>query len=126
MATFRQMLIRSNAEIKLDRADRISKAAWRAHSKLIMDLEAKRDAILEVMEAAKDLSTSNSRDSLNAINSFDAEAWVRNYHQNSVELELIERELKIAQANFDQLFDPSIDTDTGEVDIELPSGKKAE
>jgi len=124
MATFRSMLIRSNADIKMDRADRISKAAHRAYTKLVMDLEAKRDAIIESIEASKDLSTSNSRDDLNTINNFDSERWVAKYQANAVELELCDRELKIAAGQFAELFDYDLDEDTGEVTAKLPSDKK--
>jgi len=122
--TFRGMLIRSNADIKLDKADRISKAAHRAYTKLVMDLEAKRDAIIESIEASKDISTSNSRDDMNAISNFDSERWVAKYQANSVELELCERELAIAAANFGELFDYDVDESTGEVTEKLPSDKK--
>ncbi len=123
--TFRSMLIRSNADIKLDRADRISKSANRAYTKLVMDLEAKRDAIIESIEASKDLSTSNSRDDLNTINNFDSERWVAKFQANSVELELCDRELAIAAGNFAELFDYSVDEESGEVSQDLPSkGKK--
>ncbi len=124
MATFKQMLVRSNQDIKLDRADRIAKGAHRAYTKLIMDLEAKRDNILEAIEASKDLSTSNSRDSLNAVNDFDAERWVAKYQANAVELELCTRELKIATEMFDELFAPEADEETGEVIVEVPSDDK--
>jgi len=124
MSSFKQMLIRSNQEIKMDRADRIAKGAYRAYYKLIMDLEAKRDAVIESVEASKDLSTSNSRDSMNAIDSFDAERWVAKYQANSVELELVERELKIANDNFNELFAAEVDMETGEVDPGLPSDSK--
>ena len=124
MATFRSMLIRSNSDIKMDRADRISKAAHRAYTKLVMDLEAKRDAIIESIEASKDLSTSNSRDDLNTINNFDSERWVAKYQANAVELELCERELNIAAEKFTELFDYNVDETTGEVSQELPSDKK--
>lgn len=123
--TFKAMLIRSNSDIKLDRADRISKGAHRAYTKLLMDLEAKQDAIIESIEASKDLSTSNSRDSMNAIDSFDAERWVSKFQANSVELELVGREIKIAEDNFGELFHDDVDTETGEVLQDLPSsGKK--
>ncbi len=125
MSTFKSLLIRSNKDIQLDRADRIAKSAHRAYTKLLMDLEAKRDGIIEAIEFSKDISTSNDRNSLNAIESFDSERWVAKYQTNSVELELCERELKIAAGNFNELFDMDVDTETGEVMQDLPSkGKK--
>lgn len=122
--SFRSMLIRSNADIKLDRADRISKSAYRAYTKLVMDLEAKRDAIIESIEASKDLSTSNSKDDINTINNFDSERWVSKYQANAVELELCDRELAIASKNFSILFDMDVDEETGEVSPKHPSDKK--
>jgi len=124
MATFKQMLVRSNTEIKAERADRIAKGAHRAYVKLVMDLEAKRDNILEAIEASKDLSTSNDRNSMNAIESFDAERWVSKFQANAVELELCTRELAIAEGQFGELFLAEVDEATGEIVTELPSGKK--
>jgi len=124
MATFREMLIRSNDSIKMDRADRLAKSAYRAQTKLVMDLEAKRDNIIEAIESSKDISTSNSKDTINTVEAFDPERWVSRYQQNCVELELCTKELEIAQTNMLNLFNLSVDTDTGEVLQELPSDKK--
>lgn len=121
--TFKQMLTRGNADIQEQRAERIAKAAFRAYTKVTMDLEAKRDNILEAIEASKDLSTSNSKDSVNKIDNFDAERWVSRFQANAIELELCEKELNIARTQFNSLFDMSIDFETGEVTQELPSKK---
>jgi hypothetical protein len=124
MATFKEMLIRSNDSIKLDRADRLAKSAYRAQSKLVMDLEAKKDNIIEAIESSKDISTSNSKDTINTVEAFDPERWVSRYQQNSVELELVTKELEIATGNFASLFGHSVDEATGEVLQELPSDAK--
>jgi len=118
--TFVELLKRGNSEIKSDRADRIAKGAFRAYTKLVMDLEAKRDNILEAIEASKDLSTSNSVNSINAIRDFDAERWTKRFQDNAVELELCERELVIASGCFNELFGGEINFETGEVS-EVPS-----
>jgi hypothetical protein len=113
--TFKQMLTRGNSDIQEQRAERIAKAAYRAYSKVVMDLEAKRDNILEAIEASKDLSTSNSRDSINRVDNFDAERWVSRFQANALELELVEKELQIASKQFSVLFHEEVNTDTGEI-----------
>lgn len=123
MATFKEMLIRSNEDIKLDRADRLAKGAYRAQYKLVLDLSAKVDNIVEAIEASKDISTSNSKDTINTVENFDAERWVARYQNNCVELKLAKEELKIAEENLHALFNLSVDTETGEVKQELPSDK---
>ena len=124
MATFKEMLIRSNEDIKLDRADRLAKGAYRAQYKLVMDLEAKRDNIVEAIESSKDISTSNSKDTINTVENFDAERWVARFQSNCVELRLCTEELNIASTNLQDLFNMSVDTETGEVLQELPSDSK--
>ena len=103
-SSFLSILARSNASIKNDRAVRIANGALRAQQKLLMDLEARREQIIETLEASKDLSTSNDRNALNAIESFNAERWVNTFQENSVDLEVVDRELAIAKTNFDLLF----------------------
>ena len=102
--TFLSTLVRSNSQIKFDRALRFAAAAERDATKLIYDLEAKRDNILEVLDASKDLSTSNDRNTLNVVEQFKSAEWIQRFHKNRVDLRLINEELEIAREMYDELF----------------------
>ena len=101
---FSQILSRSGAEVRADRANRFNKAGYRAMKKAIMDMEAKRDAIEEAISASLDLSTSNDRNSINAIEAFDAESWCNRMVSNRIALRRANEELQEANEVFDEYF----------------------
>jgi len=104
MSKFSQILSRSNVQIRSDRARRFNKGGYRAMKKLIMDMEAKRDAIEEAISASLDLSTSNDRNSINAIEAFNAEAWCKRIVDNKIALRISNEELQEANKVFDEYF----------------------
>jgi hypothetical protein len=119
---FVNMLKRSNIEVQDARANRIAKGVYKEQQRIIDDLDSKRDAVLEVIEASQDLSTSNSKDSVNRVDNFDAKNWCARMQANSINLVKLDEELAIARFNMDELFDMElVDLATGEV---LPETKK--
>jgi hypothetical protein len=116
---FVDMLKRSNIEVQDARANRVAKAVYKSQQRIIDNLDSKRDILLEVIEASQDLSTSNSKDSVNRIDSFEADSWTMKFQANSVALVKVTEELAIARANMTEMFDMElVDLETGEVLLE--------
>ena len=92
---FFNQLVRSNDKIKKDRAMRVANASYREVNRFVMDLEAQKEAIEEILSSAMDLSTSNDRNSINAIDSFDANGWVSKIVKNRLQLKIVNEKLAV-------------------------------
>lgn len=102
---FAEILSRSNASIRTDRAKRISDAVSDAQDKLIMDINADIRKQENELDAMMDLSSSNLRTSLNVIDpAFSADDFIRKVQELKVGIELKKQELKIAKETKSDLF----------------------
>ena len=102
---FFNTLVRTNSEIKRDRAARVANGAKRSVDQKVMELEAQKEAVEEAISAAVDLSTSNSRDSINAIDAFEAEGWADKINTNRLQLKILNEKLDVAYALRTEFFE---------------------
>jgi len=110
------ILSRSGKEVSDARAERFSRRGDQAMKRSIMTLEAERDALEEALDAALDINTSNDRNSINAIENFDADGWAHKMVNNRIKLRIINEKLQEANKVFTEFFTVGdIDLDTGEV-----------
>jgi hypothetical protein len=105
VSKFADILARSNASIREDRARRIAEAVSDAQDKIIMDLNAEIRKRENELDAMMDLSTSNLKTSMNVISpDFDAESYVKKINQLYVEIETKRMELEIIKEVKADLF----------------------
>ena len=112
---FMTILSRSGKEVSAARAERFSRRGEQAMRRSIMSYEAERDALAEAIDAAMDINTSNDRNSINAIESFDADAWATKMVANRVKLRVTNERLQEAIKVYDEFFNDGFDESTGEV-----------
>ena len=105
ISKFADILSRSSASIRIDRAKRISDAVSDAQDKLIMDINAEIRKKENELDAMMDLSTSNLKSSLNVIDTnFSAEEFCNKLNELKVGIELKKQELRIAKQTKEELF----------------------
>lgn len=83
--------------------------------RVIMTHEAERDALAEAIDSAMDINTSNDRNSINAIESFDADAWAAKMTANRIKLRVTNEKLQEAVKVYDEFFVDGFDEATGEI-----------
>ena len=108
---FLNTLVRSNAQIKQDRAVRISNGAYREVNRIVMEMEAQKEAIEEAISAATDLSTSNDRNSINAIDAFDAAGWASKIIENELQLKIVNEKLAVAHGLRAKFFEEDVEAE---------------
>lgn len=105
MSKFKKFLSRFGEAAYKSRAERILKQAKSAQTDLIRGLESKiielENHLEDLLDVAPDSTTST------VVKSIDAKKIVTRYHEVSVELEMVKRELGVAKANTDVLFGSS-------------------
>jgi hypothetical protein len=105
VSKFADILARSNASIREDRARRIAEAVSDAQDKIIMDMNAEIRKRENELDAMMDLSTSNLKTSMNVISpDFDAESYVKKINQLYIEIETKRMELEIIKEVKADLF----------------------
>ena len=105
VSKFADILARSNASIREDRARRIAEAVSDAQDKIIMDMNAEIRKRENELDAMMDLSTSNLKTSMNVISpDFDAESYVKKINQLYIEIETKRMELEIIKEVKSDLF----------------------
>lgn len=92
---FYNKLVRTNTQIKADKARRFAEGAADAAQMAIMKMEAEKRAIEEAIAAGSDISTSNDRNALNALESFNAASWFETLAANKLQLKIIEEKLDV-------------------------------
>lgn len=119
---FMTILSRTGREVSAARAERFSRRGEQAARRVIMTYEAERDALAEAIDSAMDINTSNDRNSINAIESFDADAWATKMIANRIKLRVTNEKLQEAVKVYDEFFVDGFDEATGEI-ITSPSKK---
>ncbi len=113
---FQSILSRSGKEVSDARAERFSRRGDQAMKRSIMTYEAERDALEEALDAALDINTSNDRNSINAIENFDADGWAQKMVSNRIKLRIINEKLQEANGVYEEFFTIGhVDNATGEV-----------
>ncbi len=112
---FMSILSRTGQEVSAARAERFSRRGEQAMRRNIMVYEAERDALAEAIDSAMDINTSNDRNSINAIESFDADSWAAKMVANRIKLRVTDEKLQEAIKVYDEFFVDGFDSATGEV-----------
>lgn len=105
MGRFKRNLIRSNREVKIERAEMADRTLERAMKNIIWDLEAQRDQVKNIIDGVMDISTSNDRNTINTLDVFDGPSMASKMKANWTELRLINEQLRDAHDLYDFLFD---------------------
>ena len=92
---FYNKLVRTNTQIKADKARRFAEGAADAAQMAIMKMEGEKRAIEEAIAAGSDISTSNDRNALNALEAFDANSWFSTLAANRLQLKIINEKLEV-------------------------------
>lgn len=107
MSKFKKFLSRFGEDAYKSRAERILKQAQSAQTDLIRGLESKiielENQLEDLLDVAPDSTTST------VVKSIDAKKIVTRYHELSIELEMVKRELYVAKSNTVTLFEETSD-----------------
>jgi hypothetical protein len=103
MGKFNKFIARNGDQIIGDRAKRVAKLAEAAQQNLIREKEKQIMELEDRLEAMLDMSPDN-RFSLKIGETFDADAFVKQFNEISIKLELHRRELDIMTDIQDELF----------------------
>jgi hypothetical protein len=105
VSRFEEILSRSNADIRKDRAKRITSSVVDAQAKFIMELNSKIRKKENELDSLLDLSTSNQTTSMNVVHpDFVAEEYVQRINSLVLEIELKKQELTVALEVQEDLF----------------------
>lgn len=105
VSRFEEILSRSNADIRKDRAKRITSSVVDAQAKFIMELNSKIRKKENELDSLLDLSTSNQNTSMNVVHpDFNAEDYVNRINSLVLEIELQKQELVVALEVQEDLF----------------------
>jgi hypothetical protein len=105
VSRFEEILSRSNADIRKDRAKRITSSVVDAQQKFIMDLNSTIRKKENELDSLLDLSTSNENTSMNVIHpNFNPEDYVQKINTLVLDIELKKQELVVALEVQEDLF----------------------
>lgn len=105
VSRFEEILSRSNADIRKDRAKRITSSVVDAQAKFIMELNSKIRKQENELDSLLDLSTSNQNTSMNVVHpDFDAEEYVQRINALVLDIELQKQALVVALEVQEDLF----------------------
>jgi hypothetical protein len=105
VSRFEEILSRSNADIRKDRAKRITSSVVDAQAKFIMELNSKIRKKENKLDSLLDLSTNNQTTSMNVVHpDFVAEDYVNRINSLVLEIELKKQELTVALEVQEDLF----------------------
>ena len=106
VSRFEAQLVRTNKQIKGDRAKRINGTVADAQMVLIMGIRGKVREKENELDAMMDLSTDNQTTTMNVISpKFDAKEYVERINKLKVEIKMLSIELSIAEETYAEWFD---------------------
>lgn len=101
---FTKNLTLSYKDIRGKRAEFISDDAQNAQEELIRDLQTKKRAFEKKLLNLEDLSPDSEMSLHPTKGSFDGKQWVKEIQDTKVNLQLLEVQLTIANATYDEYF----------------------
>lgn len=102
--SFFKMLTRDNSQIKKDRAERLEQITKSTMDNIISDIENDILQLEDELASQTDVSTSNDANTINRIQDWDAEKFLKKRVDLKVEIENLRINLKAAQEVKDELF----------------------